>query len=178
MSPRKAETSVREEPRDYDKDKYFAHLLDQYRLCVEMADRLTARRVLVNNSFITLIGAGAVAYAAAPTHLKDTPALLIFFQLGVSVVSVLLAVMWRVTIGYYRELGAAKFRVIFEMEELLPAQPYKMEWEYLQQARREANKRDSHGQASIEMNLPLIAGFFAFVGLLASLLRAYQLAFP
>jgi hypothetical protein len=32
-----------------------------------MVDRLSARRVLVNNSFITLNGAGAIAFAAAPT---------------------------------------------------------------------------------------------------------------
>ena len=174
MNPRKAETTVREEPIGYDKEKYFAHLLDQYRLYVEMADRLTGRRVLVNNSFITLIGAGAVAYAAAPSHFEQQEGLIIFFRFGVSAFSVLLAVMWRATINYYRELATAKFKVIFEIEELLPAQPYKMEWEYLQRARREANKKHTRGQATIEMNLPLIAGFFALVGLIATALSAYH----
>lgn len=62
---RRSETAVFERPDLYDNDKYFANLLEQYKTCIEMVDRLSARRVLVNNTFITLIGAGAIAYTAS-----------------------------------------------------------------------------------------------------------------
>jgi hypothetical protein len=169
--PRKAETSVWEEPDAYDKDKYYTHLLDQYKIYIEMTDRLSARRILVNNSFITMIGAGAIAYAAAPVHFGDFGP---FFRLGITAVCILLAVLWRATIAYYRDLSSAKFKVIHEIEELLPAQLFKMEWEYLQAARRAANKKDSRGQATMEMRLPVFAGFISLLGLLATLPPVYQ----
>jgi hypothetical protein len=170
--PRKAETSVWEEPDAYDKDKYSAHLLDQYKLYIEMIDRLSARRVLVNNSFITMMGAGAIAFAAAPQHFPGAFSAL--FQLGVTTFCILLAVMWRATIRYYRDLSSAKFKVISEMEALLPAQPFKMEWEYLQAAQRATGKKLHRGLATMEMLVPLIAIAIAAIGLVATLPKAYQ----
>ena len=49
-------SSIEDGPSDYDREKYHSHLIEQYKLYVEMVDRLIARRVLVNNSFITLNG--------------------------------------------------------------------------------------------------------------------------
>ena len=66
-SKRQIVSSIEDGPTDYDREKYHSHLIEQYKLYVEMVDRLSARRVLVNNSFITLTGAGAIAFAAAPT---------------------------------------------------------------------------------------------------------------
>jgi hypothetical protein len=64
---RRIVSSIEDGPTDYDREKYHSHLIEQYKLYVEMADRPSARRVLVNNSFITLTGAGAIAFAAAST---------------------------------------------------------------------------------------------------------------
>jgi hypothetical protein len=126
--PRPLVSSVDEQPDEYDKDKYHSHLIEQYKLYIEMVDRLSARRVLVNNTFITLTGASAIAYAAAPSSFPGGPG--VFFQIGISVASLLLAVLWRETIVYYRHLSDAKFTVIHEMEELLPARPYTVEHDY------------------------------------------------
>jgi hypothetical protein len=67
-----------------DRENYHSHLIEQYKLYVEMVDRLSARRVLVNNSFITLNGAGAIAFAAAPTSFGGGPA--VFFQAAITLV--------------------------------------------------------------------------------------------
>ena len=166
--PREIKTAVLEAPEPYDKDKYFAHLLEQYKIYIEMTDRLSARRVLVNNSFITMIGAGAVAYAAAPVHFGKFS---VFFQLGITVVCILLAAMWRATIGYYRDLSTAKFKVIYEIEELLPAQLFKMEWKHLTDAQREDHGKWRRGQATMEMRLPIIAGLISLAGFLITLPR-------
>src|SRR4029453_10167325 len=66
-SKRQIVSSIEDRPSDNGLEKYHSHLIEQYKLYVEMVDRLSARRVLVNNSFITLTGAGAIAFAAAPT---------------------------------------------------------------------------------------------------------------
>ena len=65
-SKRQIVSSIEDGPTEYDRENYHSHLIEQYKLYVEMVDRLSARRVLVNNSFITLNGAGAIAFAAAP----------------------------------------------------------------------------------------------------------------
>jgi hypothetical protein len=47
-------SSIEDGPTEYDREKCHAHLIEQYKLYVEMVDRRSGRRVLVNNSFITL----------------------------------------------------------------------------------------------------------------------------
>lgn len=121
---RKFIDAVTERPTNYDQDKYLSHLIDQYKIYVEMVDRLSARRVLVNNSFITLVGGAAVAFSAARNYF---PAFATVFQLGISFGTILIGVLWHQTIMYYRDLSSTKFEVIHEIEELLPAQPYRSE---------------------------------------------------
>jgi hypothetical protein len=164
--PRQVTSSVHERPYRYDDDKYFAHLLDQYALYVEMVDRLSARRVLVNNTFITLMGAGAIAYAAAPNNFPGGFG--VFFQLGVTFACILIAVLWRETIVHYKQLSIAKFKVIHEMEELLPAQLYKTEMKYfdeeLSKRRLRIGRKFAQSLSQIEMSIPLLAVFVSAVG--------------
>ena len=54
-------------------EKYQATILEQYKLCVEMADRISARRALANAFFLTLnsvlitsAGTGRIALAHCP----------------------------------------------------------------------------------------------------------------
>ena len=136
-------------------------LLDQYKLCVEMSDRLSARRVLTNNSFITMMGAGAFIYSGAPQYFKEGN-IAVYFQLGITLGCIVLAVMWYVTILTYRKVAHAKFKVIQEIEDFLPAKPFQMEWKYLS---------DSDGRVKgflsltwIEMCVPVIAGIVAACG--------------
>jgi hypothetical protein len=163
---RKTETSVWEKPAPYDQVSYHTHLLEQYKLYIEMVDRLSARRVLVNNSFITMMGAGAVAYAAAPQYFAGGFGVL--FQLGITLACILLAVMWRATIAYYRDLSTAKFKVIHEIEELLPAQPFKMEWQYVMDAQRAERRKLHGGQSIMEMRMPVIAAILSAFGFLTT----------
>jgi hypothetical protein len=156
--PRVTVSSVRPAPPKYDRDKYFAHLMEQYKLYVEMLDRISARRLLANNSFVTLVGAAAIAYAAAPQHFRGG---VVFFQLGISAACIMLAILWRQTIMYYSDLSDAKFKVVHEIEELLPAQPYKMEYAYFVQERRK-----KRGLYRIEMYLPIVTSFISALGFL------------
>jgi len=164
---RKIVSAVEDLPTEYDKDKYHAHLMEQYKLYVEMVDRLSARRVLVNNSFITLTGAAAIAYAAAPTSFAGGPG--VFFQIGITVASILLAILWRETIVYYRHLSDAKFLVIHEMEELLPARPYTVEHDYFIKQRKAKLSPFTRGLSDMESYIPVIAAIAAGLALIYTL---------
>jgi hypothetical protein len=165
-------SSAYERALSCDPDKHLPQLLDQYKLFVEMADRLSARRILVNNSYITMVGAGAFAYSAAPQYFKGFER---FFQLGITFGCVILAVMWYATIAYYRELSGAKFHVINEMETLLPAQPFAQEWKYLSEQKSSRGRTSFITQTWIEMRVPL---FVAVVSLCGFLYTLYDLVWP
>jgi hypothetical protein len=163
-------SAVEDLPIEYDQAHYHSHLMEQYKLYVEMVDRLSGRRVLVNNSFITLMGAAAIAYAAAPSSFRDGSA--VFFQTGITLACILLAVLWRETIVYYRHLSDAKFKVIHEMEELLPARPYTVEHDYFIKQRKAKLTPFTKGLSDMETYIPILAAFAAGMAL------TYTLAVP
>ena len=106
-----------------DNEKYQAHLLDQYKLYVEMADRVSARRQTANSYFLSintaLLGfAGYVTTKGADDQV---------WMLGV--VGIVLSYLWYRIIVSYRDLSSAKFKVVHEIEKRLPISPYDAEWE-------------------------------------------------
>src|SRR5438270_315842 len=52
-----------------------------------------------------------------------------FGRIATSCAGIVLAGAWWALLRSYRDLNAAKFRVITEMETALPAAPYTREWE-------------------------------------------------
>jgi hypothetical protein len=104
-------------------EKYQAHLLDQYKLYVEMADRISARRQTANSYFLTINTAllGFVGYVTV----KETGDYV--WLLGF--VGALLCYFWYRLIRSYRDLNSAKFLVVHQIEKRLPLSPYDAEWE-------------------------------------------------
>jgi hypothetical protein len=102
-------------------------LLEQYKLYVEMTDRMSARRALTNSFFLTinLAALGALGSLAAkyPRSWNDF----------VSLIGILALIaecfVWFYTLRSYRQLSKAKYTVIEVLEEKLPSRPYsKGEW--------------------------------------------------
>ena len=105
---------------DYGPD-YDAHILEQYKLYVKMADQISARReranaffLVLNTSVIPIIG--FLFY----TPLVATP---LFF------IGMLFSYLWFRIIRSYRDLNIAKFNVVREIEALLPLRLYETEWQ-------------------------------------------------
>jgi hypothetical protein len=101
-------------------------VLEQYKLYVEMADRVSQRRGLVNTFFLTLntavLTVVGVFWQKAP---PGDPWWLVFPLLAI----VGECAAWYSLLRSYRLLNAAKFRVIGALEERLPASPYwRAEW--------------------------------------------------
>ncbi len=106
-------------------------LLDLYKLTVEMADRVSARRGAANSFFLAI----QTALASAAALLSGTDRTLDADRLGalvVSIVGVVLSCSWWVLLRSYRDLNRAKFGVILGIERNhLPIHPFGDEWESL-----------------------------------------------
>lgn len=90
-----------------------------YKLAVEMADRVSARRGVANSFFLTA-NTGIVALLGTQNVRWYLPAAGIVFS-----------VTWWALLKSYRDLNSAKFEIILAMEERLPVRVYGDEWERL-----------------------------------------------
>lgn len=106
---------------------YELHCLDIYKLCVEMADRISARRQTNNSFFLSINTAivAAVGYVGFGTN-KNIGA---EFYGVIALAGMVLSVLWFYLILSYKNLNTHKFNVILAIEELLPLRPYGAEWD-------------------------------------------------
>ena len=111
-------------------EKYPDHFLEQYKLYVEMADRISQRREQSNRFYVTLVAAiVALLILAARLGVADGVWPIIFLISGLF--GIALSAVWHFNINSYRQLNRAKFGIIGEMEKQLPAAPYADEWKLL-----------------------------------------------
>ena len=112
--------------QDYPSE-YHAHTLEQYKLCVEMADRISRRRQVAHAFFLS-VNAGLIALLgwALPA---DAGTLQSVWLVIVGLAGTVLSGTWLLLIRSYRNLNRAKFSVIQQMEMQLPLKPFTAEWE-------------------------------------------------
>ena len=109
---------------------YQNHILEQYKMYAEMADRVSARRNLANIFFLTLNTTilGAIGFSFEKIQFIN-PKWLILFPI---ISFLILVVVWGWLIRSYRNLNSAKYKVIGNLEKKLPASPYwSAEWKEL-----------------------------------------------
>ena len=151
---------LRVAPQDYG-PAYREHLLEQYKLCVEMADRVSERRMSANNYLLT-VNAFLVTLYGLASALQVLQKQL--WQYVVPVAGLLVCVTWFVLIRSYRQLNSAKFKVLHELESMLPTAPYDREWEWAEQGKGRAYVPLSH----IETYIPVtFAGLYILLALFA-----------
>ncbi|MCG8607195.1 hypothetical protein MJD09_19700 [bacterium] len=105
-------------------------LLEQYKLYVEMADRVSSRRVQTNRFYVTLLS-GILAVVAVIIEKNLLSKVQAPILMAMSLLGIFLNTLWFVNIRSYRQLNTAKFKVIHEMEKRLPFAGYDREWEFL-----------------------------------------------
>lgn len=110
--------------KDYGPE-YKAHLLEQYKLYVEMADRISSRRQSANSFFLSLNTALFPSMGYLILKSKEGCQLSVF----VSLVGLFICYVWYRLIRSYKDLNTAKFKVVHELEKELPASPYDTEWD-------------------------------------------------
>lgn len=133
-------------------ENFHQHLLDQYKLYVEMMDKVTERRGQTNTFYISLLS-GLLAlvslFADKDNNLFSGNQDILLLVLGILGIS--LCFVWFININSYKQLNSLKFRVINEIESHLPFPCYYREWEILTE-----NKNSYKRLSSVEKYVPLI----------------------
>ena len=131
-------------------EKFNEHLLEQYKLYVEMADRISERRMQTNKFYISLLS-GVLALFSILVSMSKFNQTVIFII--VSLLGIALCILWHINIRSYRQLNSGKFKVIHEMEQYLPFPCYDKEWELL----GEGKEKSKYLQLTrVEKYVPLI----------------------
>lgn len=148
-------------PETYGGSELYQHaVLEQYKLYVEMADRVSSRRNLANTFFLTM-NSGIVTAAAA--LLADGRSGLAWYVLLPSLVVLLTqCAAWWTIVRSYRQLNAAKYVVVGGLEERLPAFAYsRAEWQLLGEGR---DPRRYLPLSHVEQWVPLLFALAYLIG--------------
>ena len=121
-------TPVPEAPECPARDKYQAHLLEQYKLYVEMTDRVSQRRLTANSYFLS-INTGVLAFVGYTLANKMSTNYLWIVGLA----GIVLSVIWFYIVISYRDLNSAKFKILHLIERRLPLSLYEAEWKMMGQ---------------------------------------------
>lgn len=97
-------------------------LLEQYKLYVEMMDRVSSRRLSANTYYLS-VDTALLGYLA---HISSTGTASAHWILGIA--GMALSILWARTVASYRDLNTGKFVVIHNIEERLPLRLYASEW--------------------------------------------------
>ena len=115
---------LRQRKDDYGVE-YEKHLFEQYKIYIEMADRVSARRMLANSFFAGVHTTLVVAFTVLLREKVLQTSLLIFVPL---IALLLLCYLWRSVVNSYRQLNSGKYKVVLALEQMLPVAPYHAEW--------------------------------------------------
>jgi hypothetical protein len=137
------------------KDNNFStQMFEQYKLYVELADRISQRRATTNSFFITANAALLTIASWFKDDFGDNMYL-------VSVVGIIISLFWFFSIRSYEQLNSAKFKIIHEIETQLPLNLFAYEWDILGEGKRFKNYLPL---SNLEKVIPII-----FIGLYIAL---------
>ena len=130
-------------------------LLEQYKMYVEMADRVSARRSDTNKFYISLLTALliVISFTIDKTAFRDYQGVVFIV---VAMMGIGLNVLWYVNIRSYRQLNTGKFKVIQDMEKQLAYACYAEEWKVLAEG---ADSKKYLQLTRVERFVPLLLSF-------------------
>ena len=105
-------------------------LLEQYKLYVQSAENVSARRVASSRYLLTLNAALAALYGLQLEGFSQS-----YWTLPIPVIGIIVSLLWYLVIKSHADLNRIKFDVIHEFEQHLPAAMYKYEWLLAEQGR-------------------------------------------
>ena len=128
-------------------DSFSTDLLEQYKLYVQSAENVSARRVVSNRYLLTLNAALVALYGLQSAGFGQS-----YWTLLVPVIGIPVSLLWYLIIKSHADLNRIKFDVIHEFEQHLPAAMYKYEWQLAE---------EGHGKAyravtTIERWIPIL----------------------
>ena len=133
------------------------HLLEQYKLYVDSSQKLSDRRVSTNSYLFTINSSLLALLGLLAGLLADRKPLVM-----IPIAGCLLSLSWALLITSFKRLNAAKFDVIHDLEEKLPARVFQEEWRLLDTGPR----KPYTPMSDVERFIPWL--FFAFYLILAA----------
>jgi hypothetical protein len=115
-------------------DKYVEHLLEQYKIYINAAEKISDRRQKANEFFLGL-NTALVALLGFIATKTDTAEIAGMITLA-SVAGITMCYLWYRIILSYKGLNGGKFKVIHAIEARLPLALYDTEWEMLGRGER------------------------------------------
>ena len=146
------------------------HLLEQYKLYVEMADRVSSRRVQIG-SFYTSILSILLALLSITSNKELFQGPQRFVLLTVAILGLCLCLAWTANINSYKQLNSLKFKVIHDMETYLPFPCYGVEWKILKE---DKNRQRYFRLTAIEQYIPIILSIPYFCLFIYSLVKVFS----
>lgn len=129
MTEQSSESLVRSTKDTYD-GSFSTDLLEQYKLCVQSAENVSARRVASNRYLLAINAALVALYGLQSTGFGQT-----YWALLIPVMGIPVCLLWYLIIKSHADLNGIKFDVIHELEDHLPAAMFKYEWYLAEEGR-------------------------------------------
>ena len=129
--------------------------LEQYKLAVDMADRLSGRRYSANAFFLSVVSALTVVRGIDVVSEQ-------FWSYVVSIITMLVCIMWWLMLDSYRAIAGAKFKVIHKIEDDLPFAIFADE------ERRYKSSKRYKPLSFIEQSIPILFLVVSLVSAIAS----------
>lgn len=134
MQNQEKNKSLIHQSRETYKGDFESHLLEQYKLYVQSADNVSARRLASTRFCLTLNTALVAIYGF---HNEPQFALFgrDFWPIVIPTIGIFAAVVWYQIIKSHSDLNTVKFKIVHDIEKLLPAALYDYEWELLEKGK-------------------------------------------
>lgn len=120
-------------------------IIEQYKIICESADSITDKRQSANNFYLTI---NSFFLSVAGYFSAEQP----YTTITICIIGFSISCLWHQNIESYKQLNSAKFKIIHEIEELLPLRIFKKEEQLL-------HKKYSK-LTSLEKNIPVLFLFF------------------
>lgn len=146
-----------------EKEKAADLLLEQYKIYVELMDKVSERRHQTNSFFLT-VNTILITALTSLIALTSQPTIRYGWIVVAAITGIVFCLSWRRLIHSYRQLNNGKFKIIHLLETRLPARLFDAEWDALGHGDGTVYKPFAH----TEMLVPVI--FAALYGVLVVIL--------
>lgn len=133
---------------------FSADLLEQYKLYVQSAENVSARRVASNRYLLTLNAALVALYGIQSASFGQG-----YWTLLIPFIGIPISILWYLVIKSHADLNRVKFKVIHEFEQHLPAAMYIHEWSLAEKGQGKTYR----AVTTIERWVPIIFAFLHVV---------------
>lgn len=123
-------------------------LFEQYKLYVELMDKVSERRHQANSFFLT-VNTILVTALTSFVALTQQPHLRYGWVIGAVIAGIIFCLTWCRLIQSYKQLNTGKFEIIHLLETRLPARLFYAEWEVLKRGDGTVYKPFSHEEKRV-----------------------------